>query len=73
MGLKSGPKWPYGSRDDVLPIWAHRHGIEFPQVVWQQDPDSCDLDTQYILVILRAVRLPSETAQRSELGCDDLS
>jgi len=48
MGLKSGPGWPYGSRDDVLPIWAHRHGLVFPQVVWQMDSlPSCDLDTTY--------------------------
>ncbi|HEY5925504.1 MAG TPA: fibronectin type III domain-containing protein [Kofleriaceae bacterium] len=35
MDLKSGPRWPYGAREDVLPIWAHRHGLTFPAVVWQ--------------------------------------
>ena len=27
MDLQSGPLWPYGVREDVLPIWAHRHGF----------------------------------------------
>jgi MYXO-CTERM domain-containing protein len=46
MGLHSGPNWPYGARQDVLPIWAHRHGIEFPEVVWQADI-GCDIDTAF--------------------------
>jgi MYXO-CTERM domain-containing protein len=48
MGLKTGPRWPYGSREDVLPIWAHRHRLSFPQIVWQMDSlQRCDLNTTY--------------------------
>jgi hypothetical protein len=39
MDLQSGPRWPYGARDDVLPIWAHRHGWTFPAIVWQSAGD----------------------------------
>jgi hypothetical protein len=33
--FNSAPKWPYGRREMVFPIWAHRHGYEFPLVVYQ--------------------------------------
>lgn len=46
MGLKSGPMWPYGAREDVLPIWAHRHGLTFPAVNWQSDR-GCDVQTLF--------------------------
>jgi hypothetical protein len=46
MGLKSGPMWPYGAREDVLPIWAHRHGLTFPAVVWQAER-GCDIQTAF--------------------------
>ena len=52
MGLKSGPKWPYGPREDVLPIWAHRHGLTFPAVVWQDwgDPAyDCNMSRAFAL------------------------
>src|SRR5512139_3801916 len=45
MDLKSGPAWPYGDREDVMPVWAHSHGITFPAVVFQSsDPvDDCNM------------------------------
>ena len=27
--------WPYGRRITTFPVWAHRHGIKFPKVVFQ--------------------------------------
>lgn len=39
FGVKSGPGWPYGKRLDVFPIWSHRHGIAFPELVFQSIPD----------------------------------
>jgi hypothetical protein len=37
MDIKSGPRWSFGRRESVFPIWAHRHGVEFPKVVFQDD------------------------------------
>jgi hypothetical protein len=37
MDTRSGPGWDYGPRLDVFPVWAHRHGVTFPQVIWQGD------------------------------------
>jgi hypothetical protein len=42
MDFKSGPWWPYGRRLSTFPVWAHRHGIEWPAVVFQ-DGDDDDL------------------------------
>lgn len=33
--MNSGWRWPYGRREGVLPVWAHRHGIQFPRVIFQ--------------------------------------
>jgi hypothetical protein len=33
--FNSAPNWPYGRRTTVFPIWAHRHGVEFMEVVFQ--------------------------------------
>ncbi|MBA3817888.1 MAG: fibronectin type III domain-containing protein [Deltaproteobacteria bacterium] len=33
--FNSGPNWPYGRRLGVFPVWAHRHGLSFPDVVFQ--------------------------------------
>src|ERR1051325_8045352 len=27
--------WPYGRRTTVFPVWAHRHGLTFPEVDFQ--------------------------------------
>jgi hypothetical protein len=33
--FNSGPRWPYGRRTAVFPVWAHRHGLQFDAVVFQ--------------------------------------
>ncbi len=37
--FNSGPvmndMWPYGRRITVFPVWAHRHGLSWPEVVFQ--------------------------------------
>lgn len=45
MDFNSGPipnaaagvddMWPYGRRVNTFPIWAHRHGLSWPEVVFQ--------------------------------------
>jgi hypothetical protein len=40
MDFKSGPLWPYGRRISTFPVWAHRHGIEWPAVVFQDDVEN---------------------------------
>src|SRR6187551_2825372 len=53
--MNSGYHWPYGRREGVLPIWAHRRAAapgaeQFPRVIFQnrQEGDasrSCDYDS----------------------------
>jgi hypothetical protein len=38
--FNSQKKWPYGRREYVLPIWAHRHGKTFPRVGFQNNDDT---------------------------------
>jgi hypothetical protein len=38
--FNSGPRWPYGRRTTVFPVWAHRHGEMFPELHFQNDDDS---------------------------------
>jgi hypothetical protein len=38
--FNSGPRWPYGRRQTVFPVWAHRHGDTFPTLVFQNTEDS---------------------------------
>lgn len=33
--LGSGYAWPYGRREMALPIWAHRRGVEYDRLVFQ--------------------------------------
>ncbi len=37
--FNSGPRWPYGRRQTVFPVWAHRHGDTFPVLVFQNLED----------------------------------
>ena len=37
--FNSGPIWPYGRRITTFPVWSHRHGMAFPQVIFQNDTD----------------------------------
>ncbi len=32
--------WPYGRRITTFPVWAHRHGMSWPLVVFQDERDS---------------------------------
>jgi hypothetical protein len=31
--------WPYGRRETVFPVWAHRHGNSYPKLVFQDGYD----------------------------------
>ncbi len=35
LAFNSGPNWPYGRRETTFPVWAHRHGLSFPELVFQ--------------------------------------
>src|SRR5262245_39007706 len=37
--FNSGPHWPYGRRTTVFPVWSHKHGVSYPQVVFQNGAD----------------------------------
>jgi hypothetical protein len=49
MDFNSGPPpnpaagiddmWPYGRRINTFPVWAHRHGLEFPAVIFQDEAE----------------------------------
>ncbi len=38
--FNSGPNWPYGRRLTVFPVWAHRHGLEWNEVEFQNKDES---------------------------------
>lgn len=40
MDFNSGPKWPYGRRVGTFPVWAMRHGMTWPKVIFQNDDGS---------------------------------
>ena len=42
MEFNSGPHWPYGRRETTFPVWAHRHGLTFPALVYQNSTDMGD-------------------------------
>ena len=42
--MNSGYHWPYGRREGVLPIWAHRRAAapgagQFPRIIFQNRPE----------------------------------
>jgi hypothetical protein len=37
IDFNSGPLWPYGRRENVFPVWAHRQGRTYPKVYFQND------------------------------------
>jgi hypothetical protein len=39
-GALEGDTWPYGRRVQTFPVWAHRHGITFPSVVFQNGDEN---------------------------------
>lgn len=40
MEFNSAWRWPYGRRIQTFPVWSHRHGMEWPLVVFQNNDDS---------------------------------
>src|SRR3954469_18058961 len=45
--FNSGPDWPYGRRITTFPVWAHRHGLEWDQLIFQdQNDDGLSHSTQ---------------------------
>lgn len=40
MEFNTGPRWPYGRRITTFPVWAHRHGMEWPMLVFQNEDDT---------------------------------
>lgn len=39
MDFNSGWRWPYGRRTSTFPVWAHRHGMTWPLVIFQDELD----------------------------------
>jgi hypothetical protein len=37
--FNSAPLWPYGRRISTFPIWAHKHGLSWPELVFQDSND----------------------------------
>src|SRR3954454_18677552 len=42
--MNSGYHWPYGRREGVLPVWAHRRAaapgaVTFPRIIFQKRPE----------------------------------
>jgi hypothetical protein len=42
--MRTGPRWPYGPRRDVFPVWAHKHGLTWPVVMFQNGDGDVGLD-----------------------------
>jgi hypothetical protein len=38
--FNSGPRWPYGRRITVFPVWSNKQPIRFPQVGYRDSADS---------------------------------
>lgn len=45
--FNSGPAWPYGRREMVFPVWAHRHGLTFPRVTFQNTAFATERDLSH--------------------------
>ena len=39
--FNSGPLWPYGRRVTTFPVWSHRHGMQFPEIEFQNGAHAC--------------------------------
>src|SRR5262245_9434514 len=39
MTFNSSWAWPYGRRTSTFPVWAHRHGRSWPEIVFQDGHD----------------------------------
>jgi len=40
LDFNSGPRWPYGRRESIFPVWSHRHGLSFPSLWFQNSDDN---------------------------------
>jgi hypothetical protein len=40
MDFNSEILWPYGRRENALPVWAHRRGVVYPRVVYQDEEEN---------------------------------
>ena len=40
MTFNSAWRWPYGRRINTFPVWAHRHGMEWPLVEFQNQDET---------------------------------
>jgi hypothetical protein len=38
--FNSGPRWPYGRRVTVFPVWSHKQPTRFPQVVYRNNDEN---------------------------------
>lgn len=38
--LRGGFLWPYGKREMTLPVWAHKHGVQYDRLVFQDCRES---------------------------------
>lgn len=38
--FNSAPNWPFGRRTTVFPVWSHKHGKTFPELVFRDGADS---------------------------------
>ena len=38
--FNSGPRWPFGRRITALPVWAHKNGMKFPELEFQNGLDN---------------------------------
>jgi hypothetical protein len=40
MEFNTAWRWPYGRRTTTFPVWAHRHGMEWPLVIFQNEDET---------------------------------
>ena len=76
--MNSGFHWPYGRREGVLPIWAHRRAsapgaMQFPRIIFQHRPEgyasrTCEDSTRDAYYCLSF----SADTTRKEPGCRHL-
>ena len=45
--FNSGPAWPYGKRTTVFPVWAHRHGMSWQEIIFQDSNSESALSHQF--------------------------
>jgi hypothetical protein len=69
MEFNSEFMWPYGRRETVFPVWAHRRGVRYPRLVFQ---DGLDRDLSHAFnqssaepYFCRPLRIDEPVRQRS--------